>query len=268
MEKIKKDLIEFASNALPTILTAIIVLVVGIILLKLILKISKKAMLKTKLDLTIQSFVKSLLKVVLYIVLAVAVLTTLNVDMSSIIAIIGAAGLSIGLALQSSMANLAGGFLILFSKPFKVGDYIELGSDSGTVDRITILHTRLLTIDNKVIYIPNGQISTSSLTNYTDETTRRLDAVYSISYDDDFEKAKEILNNIVNNHPMAFKDPEPIVRVIEHAASSINITVRTWVKTEDYFSLLFDLNEQVLKEFNKEGISIPFDQLDVNIVKN
>ena len=184
--------------------------------------------------------------------------------MTSIIAIIGAAGLAVGLALQSSLSNLAGGFIILFSKPFQVGDYVEYGGVSGTVSAISILYTRLLTIDNKAIYIPNGQISNSTLVNYTEEPKRRLDLVFSISYDDDFKKAKKILAEIISSKPTALNEPDPpAIRVTEHAASSINIIVKIWVKSEDYWNLYYDLHEEVKTRFDEEGISIPYNQLDV-----
>ena len=191
----------------------------------------------------------------------------LNVPMSSIIAVIGAAGLSIGLALQSTISNLAGGFIVLFVQPFKVGDYIQFGDNAGTVSSISIFNTKLLTIDNKAIFVPNGQISNSSLINYSAEPKRRLDLVYSISYESDFKKAKIILSDIVDSHPFSLKDPAPVIRVIEHAANSINITVRVWVKAEHYFDLLFDLNEEVKIQFDKQGIVIPYNQLDVFIKK-
>lgn len=252
---------------LPTLLVAVLVFVIGFISIKIIMKIFSKTLNNSKLDITAHSFFKSLIKSILYVLLIVIVLKQLGIDTNSFLAIIGAAGLAIGLSLQNSMSNLAGGFIILFSKPFKVGDYIETGSSAGTVQSISILYTRLLTIDNKAIYIPNGTISSQTLVNYNEEKFRRLDIEFSISYDDDYNIAKNILTDIVNNNPLAHKDPVPVIRVSEQGASSISIIVKVWVDAANYFDLKYDLNEMVKSEFDKAGITIPFNQLEVTVKK-
>lgn len=261
MNKIFEKLYDY----LPTLGIAIAIFILGIILAKIIVKIMGKALNKSKIDITAHSFLKSLVKVSLYALVTIIALTMLGVPTTSLVTIVGAAGLAVGLALQSSMSNLAGGFIILFSKPFKVGDYVQVGSSEGKVEAITILYTRLLTGDNKVVYIPNGQVSNSSIVNFTQEETRRLDLVFSISYDADYIKAKKILANIVDKNDLALKDPEPLIRVSEQAASSINIAVRIWVKSEDYWTLNFDMLEAVKTRFDEESIAIPYNQLDVQI---
>ncbi len=263
MDKIIDNIYDY----LPTLGIAVAIFLIGIILAKIIVKIMGKALNKSKIDITAHSFLKSLVKVTLYTVVIVIALTKLGVPTTSLVTIIGAAGLAVGLALQSSMSNLAGGFIILFSKPFTVGDYVQIGSSEGNVEAITILYTRLLTNDNKAVYIPNGQVSNSSIINYTQEKTRRLDLVFSISYKDDYTKAKKILADIVDRNELALKDPAPLIRVTEQASNSINIAVKIWVKSENYWPLNFDMLELVKTKFDEEGISIPYSQLDVQIKK-
>lgn len=250
-----EKLLEKFSDYVPTLLVAIAILVFGVIIIKIVEKIMSKALNKSKIDITAHSFLKSLVKVSLYTILIIMVLSQLGIPTTSLVTIVGAAGLAVGFALQTSMGNLAGGFIILFSKPFKVGDYIEIGSSYGKVDNITILHTRLLTADNKSIYIPNGQISSSTVTNYTQQDIRRLDLVFTIGYKSDFNKAKEVLSDIVAKNPLALNEPAPIIRVSEQAASSIKIAVKVWVKHDDYTNLNFDLNEEVKTRFDEENIS-------------
>ena len=190
-------------NFLPTLITAIIIFIIGIILAKIIVKILSKGLQKSKLDVTAHGFIKSLVRITLYtIVIVIALSSTKIVDMSSLVAIIGAAGLAVGLALQNSLSNLAGGFIILFSKPFSVGDFIESNGVSGKVDNITILYTRLMAADNKVIYIPNGQVSGSKIINFTQEKLRRLDMNFGISYSNDYHKAIDIIKEVISNQEM------------------------------------------------------------------
>lgn len=252
---------------LPKLIFAVVIFIIGIVLAKIIMKIVDKALKKSRIDTTIHSFLKSTIKISMYVIVSIIALSSAGVEMTSIIAIVGAAGLAISLALQNSLSNVAGGFIILFSKPFKKGDYIESNGLSGTVEEISIISTKLLTLDNKVIHIPNGSLSGAVITNYTEEQLRRLDMVFSISYDDDFNQAKEIISRVINNNPLAIKSPEPFIRMGEHAASSINVITRVWVKSEDYWNLNFDLLEQVKAEFDKNNITIPYNQLQVHIDK-
>lgn len=263
-----KNLFNSFLDYLPTLVFAIIVLIIGFLLSKFCIKLMSKGLNKSKIDPTAHSFLKSLVRVSLYIILIVIVLTILGVPTTSIIAIIGASGLAIGLALQNSLSNLAGGFLILFSKPFKVGDYIKTGTEEGTVEAISILYTRLLTIDNKAIYIPNGKVSNSTLINYTDEKLRRLDLTFSIAYENNFKTAEKLIEQVVRKNPLSILEPAPLVRVTKHASSSIDIICRVWVLGENYWNLNYDLNEDVKTVFDENGISIPYNQLDVLIKGN
>ena len=188
-----------------------------------------------------------------------------GVEMTSFIAVLGAAGLAVGLALQGTLQNFAGGVIILLFKPYKVGDYIETQGYAGTVKEIQIFTTIMHTPDNKVIIIPNSPIATGSLINYSAQETRRVDFTFGIGYGDDIEKAKKVLNNILDKHEKVMKDPLPFVRVVELADSSVNFAVRAWAKSADYWDVYLDVTEAVKKSFDKEGISIPFPQSDVHI---
>ncbi|MEG0614174.1 MAG: mechanosensitive ion channel [Oscillospiraceae bacterium] len=252
---------------LPTLLFSIAIFFIGIIVSKIILKILEKGLEKSKIDKTAHGFIKSLTKIVLYTLVIVIALSSVGVQMASIIAVIGAAGLAVGLALQNSLANLAGGFIILFSKPFKVGDFIETNGVTGTVETITILSTKLLTADNKAVYIPNGQVSGGKVINFTEQECRRLDLSFGISYETDFEKAKSVIAKILLNNNFALSEPPPLVRVSEHCDSCVKIAVQVWVKSENYWNLNYDLMEQVKTEFDLNKIVMPFKQLDVHLDK-
>lgn len=268
METIKQNVIKFFTDRGGDILIAIAILIVGLILTKLLISALKKGLKKSKLDPICHKFVLSFLKITLYVLIVIIVLSKLGIPMTSLVTILGAAGLAIGLALQDSLSNLAGGFILLFTKPFQVGDYIEISEVAGTVKHINILQTKLHTVDNKAIYIPNGQVSSAKIINYSREENRRLDLVFSIGHNDDFVKAKEIITDIVARNPYTLKEPAPIIRVCEHAANSINIAVKVWVLTEHYWDLNYDLLEDVKLAFDKNNISIPYSQMDVYIKEN
>ena len=264
-----EKILNWREAILPTLIAAAVLLAAGMIFTKVTLKLMTKGLEKSRIEPTVHGFLKSLVKVILYCFVFIIVLSTLNVPMSSIIAAVGAAGLAIGLALQNSLSNIAGGFIILFTKPFKKGDYVEIGSDCGTVEEISILYTKLLTPDNKAVHIPNGNITTETITNFTEENVRRLDLYFSIGYDDDYRKAIKIIEDVISTNPLALSKPEPpLVRMSAHDSSSIQITARIWVKSENYWNLNFDMLENVKDEFDKNKISIPFNQLDVHINQN
>ena len=254
-------------RAVPTIILAIIVLIVGLIVCKLVLKLISKGLDRTRLDLTVTNFTKQCCKIVLYVLLITVVLSTLGIPATSIVTVIGTAGVAIGLALQNSLSNVAGGIMLMINKPFKIGDYISVAGVSGTVRQITILYTRLDSDSNQAIFIPNGQVSGATVTNNNSNGIRRVDMVFSISYDDDFEKAQQVIFEVLNRNEKILKDPAPIVRMLEHAASSINIAVRPWCNCADYWSVYFQTMEDIRAAFTAAGISIPFDQLDVHVVK-
>ncbi|MEX2597105.1 MAG: mechanosensitive ion channel domain-containing protein [Salibacteraceae bacterium] len=242
-------------------------LIIGIWIINLIVSRLASVMNKREVDPSLVPFLKSLLGVTLKLALFISVAGMIGIEMTSFIAILGAAGLAIGLALQGTLQNFAGGVIILLLKPFKVGDFIEAGGHSGTVKEIQIFNTVMLTPDNKVIIIPNGGLANSSLTNYSTMPTRRVNFSFGIGYDDDFEKAKTIIHKLISVDSRIMEEPAPFVRLGEMADSSINITTRVWVKSEDYWDVHFDMLENVKKAFDKEGISIPYPQMDVHLDK-
>ncbi len=260
-------IMEKFSAALPSILFAIIVFLIGLSISKIILKIFKRCLERTNADITAISFLRSLLKVLLYTINFIITLSILNIPMTSIIAVISAAGLAIGLALQNSLSNIAGGFIILFSKPFRAGDFVETNSASGTVKSIGILYTKILTSDNKTVYIPNGKISDSLITNFSEQPTRRVDLEFGISYADDVEKAKKIILKLADEHPLVLDTPEPFARLGTQAEDSLQITVRLWAENQNYWQVKFDFTELINQSFIDNGITIPFKQLDVHIIR-
>ena len=249
-------------------IAAIVILVVGRWVAKIIKNILKKVMRNRKTDETIVSFVSSLSYYVLLTVFVLAALSQVGVQTTSFVAIIGAAGLAIGLALQGSLANFAAGFLMILFKPFKVGDYIEGAGTGGTVEKIQIFTTQMKTPDNKTVIIPNAALTSGNIVNYSTKGTRRVDMVFGIGYDDDIDKAKQILEGVIGADTRVLKDPAPVIALSELADSSVNFVVRPWVNSGDYWSVYFEVTEKVKKRFDEEGISIPFPQRDVHIYEH
>ncbi|MBQ9382658.1 MAG: mechanosensitive ion channel [Ruminiclostridium sp.] len=252
---------------LPLIGLSAVLLVVGIIVSKIVLRIMGKALDKSRLDLTIIHFLKSVVKILLYVVLITAVLTLLGVPTNSIIAVISTAGVSIALALKDSLSNIAGGFLILFAKPFKIGDYVNLNGSEGVVDTINILYTKLRTLNNRYIYIPNSVATSHVVVNVTEPAERRVDHFFSISYDSDYRVAVESIKRVIKKCDKILTDGDhtPFVRMCAHKDSSIEIEVRVWCKTEHYWDVYYDVIELVRAGFIEDGIEIPYPQLDLHI---
>ena len=263
---IKNNQNAFYSIAIA-LLIAILSLIIGLFIINRIHKMIEKVFTKRKIDPTLTSFFLSLISISLKVILIIIVITNLGIETTSIVAVIAAAGFAVGLALQGSLSNFAGGVLIVFFKPYKVGDYIEAQGHSGTVKSIQIFNTILKTPDNKTIVIPNGAISNSSIINYSAEKTRRIDLTFGIGYDDDFEQAKSIINDLINNDKRILKDPAPFVRVSNLGASSVDIVTRIWVERTEYGNVYHDMIENVKKEFDNNKISFPFPQTDVHLYK-
>ncbi|MBD5129558.1 MAG: mechanosensitive ion channel family protein [Ruminococcaceae bacterium] len=251
--------------AIPTIILALIVLIAGLLLSKLTLALLSKGLSKTKLELTVTKFTTQMAKIVMYVLLITIVLNILGIPATSIITVIGTAGVAIGLALQNSLSNVAGGFLLMITKPFKIGDYIITNGVEGTVSQISILHTRLNSGSNQAIFVPNGLAVNAVIVNNNGNDTRRVDMTFSISYNDDFETAQGIILGLIEAHPLVLKDKEPLVRMKEHGGSAIIIAARAWCNTSDYWTVYFDLTEQTRAAFLENGIEIPFEQLDVHL---
>ncbi len=250
-----------------TILIAIAVFIIGRKVIKLLLKLLRKNFNRMQIEEGVIRFLLSLSKVVLNIMLIVIVAQILGLETSSVVAIVGSAGLAIGLALQGSLANLAGGVLILIMKPFVMGDYIIYGDKEGTVVSIDIIYTRLLTPDNRKVTLPNGALANADIINVTNEPVRRLDLSVSIDYSENIKKVKDILESLLSGHEYILPDHDIDIFVNSFDPSSINIGYRVWVNTEDYWTLRWQLMEEVKNAFDEHEIVIPFDQLDVQIKK-
>ncbi|CAL2082305.1 mechanosensitive ion channel family protein [Tenacibaculum sp. 190524A02b] len=254
IEKLKELLLEYG----PKVISAFIILIIGLWIIKLIMKGVKKVMVKRELDASLQGFLISLTSWALKIFLFVTVAGQLGVETTSFAAIIAAAGLAIGMALQGSLANFAGGALIMIFRPFKIGDYIEAQGEQGVVKDIQIFTTKLNTIDNKEVILPNGALSNGNIINYSAEPTRRVDLTFGVSYDADIKQTKEVLLSVINNTPFTLKTPAPAVIVGELADSSVNFITRTWVNSADYWDAYFHITENVKIELDKAGIEIPY----------
>ena len=246
---------------------ALLIYFVGKIIVGILINLFGKVMSRSKYDDMLVDFLKSILKAVLMIFVIVAALDELGVDTTSMVAILGAAGLAIGLSLQGSLQNFASGVMLLVFRPFTRGNFVEAGGTAGTVKDITIFNTVMTTPDNKEIIVPNGKIYGDNITNYSAKETRRVDMVVGIAYDADLKKAKDILNEMVKADERILADPAPTVAVSELADSSVNFVVRPWVKAADFWGVKFDFTEAVKIRFDKEGIGIPFPQMDVHLHK-
>ncbi len=262
------DLWDFIRSVLPSLSSALLVLLCGIALSKALMKIVKRTLKRTSIDPTAVSFLSSLISVLLYLIVAVIVLSVLSVPMDSIVTVIGTAGLAIGLALQDSLANVAGGFLIMFSKPLKVGDLVKFGDITGTVKSVGILQTKLVLGDQTVVFIPNGQVAEAVIVNYSEKEMRRLDLEIGISYDADFEKAKQLIGELIKAHPLAAEEPAPLVRVGRFDDSAVVLFVKVWTANDAYWDLHYDLHEQIKKAFDENGVSMPYPQVDVHMTGN
>jgi len=250
------------------IVMALAIFVVGRWIAGIIVRMIARLMEKSGVDNMLIGFVSSIVNAVLLLFIIIAALNQLGVDTTSFIALIGAAGLAVGLALQGSLQNFASGVLLILFRPFKVGDFIEAGGTSGTVEEIGIFATTLKTGDNREVIVPNGNIYGGNITNNSARDTRRIDMVFGIGYDDDIRKAREILQSIVDADERIMKEPAPLIAVGELADSSVNFNVRPWVASGDYWGVRFDLNEKVKLAFDDAGISIPYPQMDVHLTKN
>jgi len=267
MEGIVAKVQEFSTVFGLKILTAILIVVVGRWVARIIRRATEKLMTRSKVDVTLVTFVGNLIYVALLTFIILAALAQLGIQTTSFIAVIGAAGLAVGLALQGSLANFAAGVLMLIFRPFQAGDFIEGAGVAGVVEEIQIFTTQLRTVDNKTIIIPNAKITGDNITNYTKKEKRRVDLVIGVSYGDDIEKVKSVVADVLNGDERVLKDPPPTIAVLELGDSSVNFAVRPWVKTGDYWDVYFDTTERIKVRFDAEGICIPFPQRDVHLVQ-
>jgi len=268
MDALLSKIVEMATTYGMKFILAIVVLIVGLIVIKAITKWAVKMMKRGSVDDSLIPFIRSLISITLKLLLIVSILSMVGIQMTSFIALLGAAGLAVGLALQGTLQNFAGGVIILLFKPYKVDDYITTQGFSGTVKEIQIFSTILTTPDNQTIIIPNSPISVNAITNYSTQDTRRVDFTFGIGYSDDIDKARSVIMKVLNNDERILKEPEPLVKISNLGDSSVDFATRVWVKYGDYWSVFFDTNEKIKKEFDSEGISIPFPQQDVHLYKH
>lgn len=252
---------------LMNILYAALIVIVGRVVVKWLVKLSRKLMVRANLDPMLVNFLSVIANAVLMLFVLIAALDQLGVDTTSMIAVLGAAGLAVGLALKDSLQNFAAGVMLVMFRPFKNGDFVEVAGTSGVVEQISIFNTILKTGDNREVIVPNGQIYADTITNYSARDTRRIDMSFGIGYGDDLLKAKSLMSDIVKGHAKVLAEPEPIIRVGELADSSVNFDVRPWVNSEDYWQVRSELIEQIKLAFDENGISIPFPQMDVHLNK-
>ncbi len=265
VQKYSGKLINFFIEYGPKLIGALLVLIIGLWIVKMITKGTGRMMEKRKIDPSLVPFLKSLVSTLLKALVIISVMGMVGIQMTSFIAILGAAGLAVGLALSGTLQNFAGGVVILIFRPFKVGDFIEAQGYLGTVKEITIFTTILNTVDKKVIIIPNGPLSTGSLTNFSKEPQRRVDWTFGMAYGDSVENFKKAINDFIAEDERILKEPASFIGLSELADSSVNFTVRVWVNSADYWGVFFDMNEKVYKRFADYNLNIPFPQMDVHV---
>ena len=246
------------------VVIALVILIVGFKLIKVLENHLKKENGLDKIDKTVKTFFISLISIFLKVLLLVVAASIVGIPTTSFITLMGSAAVAIGLALQGGLSNLAGGVMILLFKPFKVGDFIESGSYTGTVKSITMFYTNITTLDNKVVHLPNGALSNNTIVNYNANEERRLDLEFNVSYDSKIDKVKKVIKEVLDNSEYVLKDRDNIVRLYKHADSSLTFAVKAWIKSSDYWNTLFELEEEVKEAFDKNNIEIPYPQLDIH----
>ena len=268
VEQLLSKLLDWGIEVGKDLLGAIIIYIVGRFIIKQVGRLLARILEKRKLEISVQTFLRSLVSILLNLILAFAIVSRLGVETTSFAALLASAGVAIGMALSGNLSNFAGGLIILVFKPFKVGDYIEGQNANGTVREIQIFHTILTTADNKVIYIPNGALSSGTVTNYSREDTRRVDWVIGVEYGENYDKVESTVRRILAADSRILNAPAPFVALHALDASSVNIVIRVWVKSSDYWGIYFDMNKTIYTVFNEEGIGFPFPQLTVHQAKD
>lgn len=264
IDQLVEQAITMGMEAGKSILMAVVVAVVGRYIVKFINKLVAKMLERRNVEPTVQSFLKSFINITLVILLIITIVGTLGVNTTSLAALLASAGLAVGMALSGNMQNLAGGLILLLFKPYKVGDFIEAQGVSGTVKAIQIFHTVLTTPDNKVLFIPNGPLSSGNVTNYSKNEIRRVDFTVSVEYGTDVEKVKSVTLELLKGDSRILQDPAPFIAIKELAESSVDFTLRVWVNVAEYWDVFFDTNERIYAEFNKQGIGFPFPQIQIH----
>lgn len=261
-----KSVIEWCKTKGLQFLIALIILIVCFILINLLARAVRNRLRKTKKTEMVADVIYKTIRIILKVLVLFIFLGFIGVDMAGVSSIIASGAVAIGLAIQGSLSNIAGWIILIVTRPFRIGDYIIAQGESGTVEEINLFYTHLKTPDNKVVFIPNGSLSNGVITNVSSKDLRRLDEVFSISYNDDSEKAIKLIKEYVMAHELVLKDPEPFVKVSNFADSSVDITLRVWLKKENYWDVHFEILDNIKKIFDENNITIPYNQLDVNIV--
>ena len=265
LQELMSRLIESGVTLGERVLAALVIFIVGKYIIKWINRLFAKVLENRKVEAGVQTFLRSMVNILMIIMLAMAVIGRLGIELTGFAALLASAGVAVGMALSGNLQNLAGGLIILVFRPYRVGDYIESGTGaSGTVQEIQIFHTVLVTPDNKVIYAPNGVMSNALCTNYSHKEERRVDFTFSFEYGEDFEKVRAVLLKVIAADSRILTTPEPFIELGAMADSSVNVTVRVWVKSADYWNVFFGMNKEVYATFNKEGINIPYPQMVVH----
>lgn len=267
LQRVLEQLVDFGVTAGGRLLSALLIFIIGRFIISFLKKVVARLMIRRKVDPSIQSFVKSLVSISLTVLLIIAVIGKLGVETTSFAALLASAGVAIGMALSGNLQNFAGGLIVLLLRPYKVGDVIESQGVSGTVREIQIFHTILVTADNKLVFIPNGSLSSGVITNYSRENTRRIEWVIGVEYGVDYSKVEGTVNRIVSSEKRILETPAPFVAVNALDASSVNFIIRVWVKSSDYWDVYFDMNKTIYSVFNEEGIEFPFPQLTIHNAK-
>ncbi len=267
-QKIIDFILEAVTSLGLKLLIAALILIAGLFVIRWIKKFIKESPKLSKLDGGIRSFLASFSTIALYALLFITIAMILGVPVTSFITVLASCGVAIGLPLQGTPSNFAGGIMILLFKPFRVGDFIEASGELGTVSEISVVYTVLLTLDNKRITIPNGQLTNSVIENYSAEELRRVDLTFNTAYSCDISKTKEVIKGVIENHPLALKDPAPFVRLTKQAESSLEYTARIWCNSADYWDVYLDVNESVKNAFDQNGIAIPYPQMDIHITND
>ena len=270
VEALLDKLANWGVEAGKDIIGAILIFVIGRFVIRQINRLFLKIIRQRKLEISVETFLRSLLSILLNLILAFAIISRLGLETTSFAALLASAGVAVGMALSGNLSNFAGGLIILVFKPFKVGDYIDTSSAdvSGTVKEIQIFHTVLATLDNKIIYVPNGVLSSNAIINYSKQNMRRAEWVIGVEYGEDVDKVKKVIESLIEADTRILKDPAPLIALKALSASSVDIVVRAWAKSEDYWNVYFDMNKNIYDTFNRAGIGFPFPQLTVHQAKD
>ena len=270
VEALLDKLANWGVEAGKDIIGAILIFIIGRFVIRQLNRLFLKIIRQRKLEISVETFLRSLLSILLNLILAFAIISRLGIETTSFAALLASAGVAVGMVLSGNLSNFAGGLIILVFKPFKVGDYIDTSSAdvSGTVKEIQIFHTVLATLDNKIIYVPNGVLSSNAITNYSKQNMRRAEWVIGVEYGEDVDKVKKVIESLIEADTRILKDPAPLIALKALSASSVDIVVRAWAKSEDYWNVYFDMNKNIYDTFNRAGIGFPFPQLTVHQAKD